>query len=129
MLFTFFVSVGRHPQTRRDAHSIDPASALVRRIFQRVRRTLRSREYVPQSPILYLHRSRIRLPVAFGVGICVLATGPRRADGAGSARGGVTLMATLIFFLSAAALLQFFISYCLSLLSSSIKQPPSAQVG
>ncbi len=37
-------------------------------------------------------------------------------------------MATLIFFLSAAALLQFFISYCRSLIASSIKQPLSAEV-
>jgi hypothetical protein len=37
-------------------------------------------------------------------------------------------MATLIFFLSAAALLQFFISYCRSLIAASIKQPLSAEV-
>jgi len=37
-------------------------------------------------------------------------------------------MATLIFFLSAAALLQFFISYCRSLSAASIKQPLSAEV-
>jgi len=36
-------------------------------------------------------------------------------------------MATLIFFLSAAALLQFFISYCRSLIAASIKQPLSAE--
>ena len=37
-------------------------------------------------------------------------------------------MATLIFILSAAALLQFFISYCRSLIAASIKQPLSAEV-
>lgn len=37
-------------------------------------------------------------------------------------------MATLIFLLSAAALLQFFISYCRSLIAASIKQPLSAEV-
>jgi hypothetical protein len=37
-------------------------------------------------------------------------------------------MATLIFVLSAAALLQFFISYCRSLIAASIKQPLSAEV-
>src|SRR6195256_5477479 len=37
-------------------------------------------------------------------------------------------MATRIFFLSAAALLQFFISYCRSLIAASIKQPLSAEV-
>jgi hypothetical protein len=37
-------------------------------------------------------------------------------------------MATLIFFLSAAALLQFFISYCRALIAASIKQPLSAEV-
>jgi hypothetical protein len=37
-------------------------------------------------------------------------------------------MATLIFILSAAALLQFFISYSRSLIAASIKQPLSAEV-
>ena len=37
-------------------------------------------------------------------------------------------MATLIFLLSAAALLQFFISYCRSLIAACIKQPLSAEV-
>ena len=37
-------------------------------------------------------------------------------------------MATLIFILSALALLQFFISYCRSLIAASIKQPLSAEV-
>jgi len=37
-------------------------------------------------------------------------------------------MATLIFLFSAAALLQFFISYCRSLIAASIKQPISAEV-
>jgi hypothetical protein len=37
-------------------------------------------------------------------------------------------MATLVFFLSAAALLQFFISYCRSLIAASIKQPLSPEV-
>jgi hypothetical protein len=37
-------------------------------------------------------------------------------------------MATLIFVLSAAALLQFFISYCRSLIAASIRQPLSAEV-
>jgi hypothetical protein len=37
-------------------------------------------------------------------------------------------MATLIFLLSAAALLQFFISYSRSLIAASIKQPLSAEV-
>jgi len=37
-------------------------------------------------------------------------------------------MATLIFLFSAAALLQFFISYCRSLIAASIKQPLSAEV-
>jgi hypothetical protein len=37
-------------------------------------------------------------------------------------------MATLIFILSAAALLQFFVSYCRSLIAASIKQPLSAEV-
>ena len=37
-------------------------------------------------------------------------------------------MATLIFLLSAAALLQFFISYCRSLIAASIKQSLSAEV-
>ena len=37
-------------------------------------------------------------------------------------------MATLIFLLSAAALLLFFISYCRSLIAASIKQPLSADV-
>lgn len=37
-------------------------------------------------------------------------------------------MATLIFFLSAAALLQFFVSYSRSLIAASIKQPLSAEV-
>ena len=37
-------------------------------------------------------------------------------------------MATLIFILSAAALLQFFISYCRSLIAASIRQPLSAEV-
>ena len=37
-------------------------------------------------------------------------------------------MATLIFVFSAAALLQFFISYCRSLIAASIKQPLSAEV-
>ena len=37
-------------------------------------------------------------------------------------------MATLIFILSALALLQFFISYCRSLIGACIKQPLSAEV-
>jgi hypothetical protein len=37
-------------------------------------------------------------------------------------------MATLVFLLSAAALLQFFISYCRSLIAASIKQPLSPEV-
>ena len=37
-------------------------------------------------------------------------------------------MAALIFILSAAALLQFFISYCRSLIAASIKQTLSAEV-
>ncbi len=37
-------------------------------------------------------------------------------------------MATLIFLFSAAALLQFFISYCRSLIAASIKQSISAEV-
>src|SRR5260370_26663394 len=37
-------------------------------------------------------------------------------------------MATLIFLLSGAALLQFFISYCRSLIAASIRQPLSAEV-
>jgi hypothetical protein len=37
-------------------------------------------------------------------------------------------MATLIFFLSATALLQFFIYYCRSLIAASIKQPLSPEV-
>jgi hypothetical protein len=37
-------------------------------------------------------------------------------------------MATLIFILSAFALLQFFISYCRSLIAGCIKQPLSAEV-
>jgi ABC-type multidrug transport system fused ATPase/permease subunit len=37
-------------------------------------------------------------------------------------------MATLILLFSAAALLQFFISYCRSLIAASIKQPLSAEV-
>lgn len=37
-------------------------------------------------------------------------------------------MATLIFLFSVAALLQFFISYCRSLIAASIKQPLSAEV-
>jgi hypothetical protein len=37
-------------------------------------------------------------------------------------------MATLIFLLSAAALLQFFISYCRSLIAACIRQPLSAEV-
>ena len=37
-------------------------------------------------------------------------------------------MATIIFLLSAAALLQFFVSYCRSLIAASIKQPLSAEV-
>jgi hypothetical protein len=37
-------------------------------------------------------------------------------------------MATLIFLFSAAALLQFFISYCRSLIAASIRQPLSAEV-
>ena len=37
-------------------------------------------------------------------------------------------MATLIFIFSAAAMLQFFISYCRSLIAASIKQPLSAEV-
>jgi hypothetical protein len=37
-------------------------------------------------------------------------------------------MATLIFILSALALLQFFISYCRSLIAACIKQPLSAEV-
>ena len=37
-------------------------------------------------------------------------------------------MATLIFILSALALLQFFISYCRSLIAGCIKQPLSAEV-
>jgi hypothetical protein len=37
-------------------------------------------------------------------------------------------MATLIFLFSLAALLQFFISYCRSLIAASIKQPLSAEV-
>jgi hypothetical protein len=37
-------------------------------------------------------------------------------------------MATLIFLLSAAALLQFFVSYCRSLIAACIKQPLSAEV-
>lgn len=37
-------------------------------------------------------------------------------------------MATLIFLFSVAALLQFFVSYCRSLIAASIKQPLSAEV-
>ncbi|HLZ91426.1 MAG TPA: hypothetical protein VKQ28_06900 [Candidatus Acidoferrum sp.] len=37
-------------------------------------------------------------------------------------------MATLIFLLSSAALLQFFVSYCRSLIAACIKQPLSAEV-
>ena len=37
-------------------------------------------------------------------------------------------MATLIFILSALALLQFFISYCRSLIAACIRQPLSAEV-
>lgn len=37
-------------------------------------------------------------------------------------------MAAIIFVLSAAALLQFFVSYCRSLIAASIKQPLSAEV-
>jgi hypothetical protein len=37
-------------------------------------------------------------------------------------------MATLIFVLSTAALLQFFISYCRSLIAASIRQPLSPEV-
>jgi len=37
-------------------------------------------------------------------------------------------MATLIFILSALALLQFFISYCRSLIAGCIRQPLSAEV-
>ena len=37
-------------------------------------------------------------------------------------------MAALIFLFSAAALLQFFISYCRSLIAASIKQPLSPEV-
>ncbi len=58
----------------------------------------------------------------------ILAPAGGRAHGAFAARGGATLMATLIFLFSAAALLQFFISYCRSLIAASIKQPLSAEV-
>jgi len=37
-------------------------------------------------------------------------------------------MATIIFILSAAALLQFFVSYCRALIAASVKQPLSAEV-
>src|SRR3984893_16028492 len=62
------------------------------------------------------------------MGLCLRTFVSRRPHGACSPRRGATLMATLIFFLSAAALLQFFISYCRSLIAASIKQPLSAEV-
>jgi hypothetical protein len=37
-------------------------------------------------------------------------------------------MAAIIFVLSAAALLQFFVSYCRALIAASVKQPLSAEV-
>src|SRR6202140_156341 len=65
---------------------------------------------------------------ALGMGLCILAIGARRTHGASPACGGAALMATLLFLFLGAGLLQFFISYCRSLIAASIKQPLSAEV-
>src|SRR6267154_2170889 len=120
-------ALGRHPQAARDTHQADSIGAFAGRLFQRACCDLCPAELVPQLPV-FLFCASARLHSAPGMGLRLLASPRGSETRAFPARGGATLMATLIFLFSAAALLQFFISYCRSLIAASIKQPLSAEV-
>src|SRR5205814_8407096 len=65
--------------------------------------------------------------LAGGLGVCILADSGRSAPRSG-ARGGASMMAVFILACSIIFLLQFFISYCRSLIASSVREPISQEV-
>src|SRR5437660_11598802 len=68
------------------------------------------------------------MPFAASLGLRLLAHPRGSAHRTCQARRGAPMMAGIIFVFSAAALLQFFISYCRSLIAASSKQVLSAEV-